>query len=82
MVLRHQNMHTLAEVVWRAGCGGVAREISMRSMVGGDGCGGWSWRLIMAGGRWCTSSNGLSEVMPLAIEVEFLLAQIRKQVSV
>ena len=26
--------------------------------------------------------NGLSEVMPLAIEVEFLLAQIRKQVRV
>ena len=27
---------------WRAGRGGVAREIGMRSIVGDDGCGGWS----------------------------------------
>ena len=81
-MLCHPDIRTVAEVGWRAGRGSVAREISMRSMVGGDGCGGWSWRLIMAGGRWCTSSNGLSEVMPLDIEVEPLLVQIRKQVSV
>ena len=54
----------------------------MLSMVGGDGCGGWSWRLIMAGGLGRTSSNRPSEVMPLAIEVEPLQAQIRKKVSV
>ena len=81
-MLRHPDIRAMAVVGWRAGRGSVAREISMRSMVGGDGCGGWSWRLIMAGGRWCISTKGLSDVMPLAIEVEFLLAQIRKQVGV
>ena len=75
-MLCRPDMRTVAVEGWRAGSGAVVREIRM---VGDDGCGGRSWQLIIC---WRTSSNGPSEVMPLAIEVEFLLAQIWKPVSV